>query len=143
MNNNNNSSFGNLPASHSTNNNNHNKLTTLNIGSLNCRSLAKLSLHEKRQSFIRHLRLQSLDILSLQDINTEDESTQSTLSILFSSKSTFWTKHCGVMCLNLSITVTPIPVTVDQRLVICEISHTRRMFEPFALVNPYAPPQHA
>lgn len=143
MNNNNNSNFGDLLASHLTNNNNHNKLTTLNIGSLNCRSLAKLPLPEERQSFVRHLRLQSLDILSLQDTNAEDESTQSTLNTLFNSKSTFWSKHCGVVCLNPSITVTPILVTVDQRLIICEISHTRRMFEPFTLVNLYAPSQRA
>ncbi|CAO3681041.1 unnamed protein product, partial [Rhizopus microsporus] len=73
MNNNNNSNFGDLLASHSTNNNNHNKLTILNIGSLSCRSPAKLSLPEKRQSFVRHLRLQSLDILSLDDTNAKDE----------------------------------------------------------------------
>ncbi|PHZ09996.1 uncharacterized protein RHIMIDRAFT_240103 [Rhizopus microsporus ATCC 52813] len=121
MNNNNNSNFSDLLASHSTNNNNnHSKLITLNIGSLNYRSVAKLSLPEKRQSFVHHLRLQSLDILSLQDTNAEDKT-----------------------CLNPSITVTLIPVTVDQRLIICEISHTRRMFEPFTLANLYAPPQHA
>ncbi|KAG1179279.1 hypothetical protein G6F70_006619 [Rhizopus microsporus] len=119
MNNNNNSNFGDLLASHSTNNNNHNKLTILNIGSLSCRSPAKLSLPEKRQSFVRHLRLQSLDILSLDDTNAKDET-----------------------CLNPSITVTPTLVTVDQRLIIYEISYTRRMSEPFTLVNLYAPLQH-
>ncbi|PHZ07876.1 uncharacterized protein RHIMIDRAFT_295608 [Rhizopus microsporus ATCC 52813] len=91
-----------------------------------------------------HLNKQNdLQFLDLQDTSAEDESTQSTLNILFNSRSAFWTSHCGEMCLNLSITVAPIPVTVDQRLIICEISHTRRMFEPFTLVNPYAPPQHA
>lgn len=143
MNNNHNSDFGNLLAFYSTNNNNHDKLTTLIIGSLNFRSFAKLFFPEKRQSFARHLRLQSLDILSLQDTNAEDESTQSALNILFNFKSTFWAKHCGVMCLNPSITVTHTLVTVDQRLIICEVPHKCRMFEPFTLVNLYTPPQRA
>ncbi|KAG1469191.1 hypothetical protein G6F56_003395 [Rhizopus delemar] len=122
-------------------NNNVSRSSTLNIGSLNCRSLSKISSPQSRQSFIRYLRSQSYDILTLQETHAEDLEIQDTLNIPFNTKSAYRTKHFGIVCLNPSILITPTLVTIDQRLMVCDISHKQRLFEPFTVITIYAPAQ--
>ncbi|KAG1464209.1 hypothetical protein G6F56_005130 [Rhizopus delemar] len=69
-----------------SNTNNQSRSSTLNTGSLNCRSLSKISSPQSRQSFIRYLRSQSYDILTLQETHAEDLEIQGTLNIPFNTK---------------------------------------------------------
>ncbi|CAO3673010.1 unnamed protein product [Rhizopus stolonifer] len=121
--------------------NTQSRSSTLNIGSLNYRSLSKISSPQSRQSFIRYLRSQAYDILTLQETHAEDQKIQDTLNILFNTNSAHWTKHCGIVCLNPSISITPILVTIDQQLLVCEKFHQQQLFESFTVITIYAPAQ--
>ncbi|KAG0926354.1 hypothetical protein G6F62_012244 [Rhizopus arrhizus] len=115
--------------------------TNFKLCSLNCRSLTKPSQPETSQSFIRFLRSQSLDILSLQETHAHDIPTQTALNLQFQAKSASWTKYCGVVSLNPQVVLTPFLITRDQRMIICHIKHSNDLFTPITLVNIYAPAQ--
>lgn len=58
---------------------------------------------------------------------------QNTLDTLFNTQQSCWTDYCGIVCLNPSITITPTFITIDQRMIVCEVQHTHHMFEPFTI----------
>ncbi|KAI8384101.1 hypothetical protein BD560DRAFT_431347 [Blakeslea trispora] len=110
--------------------------SALRIGSLNCRSLAKLSDSQQRSHFIRFLRDLRYDVLCFQETTADLPSTQSMLNTQFLTHSAIWSKHCGIVSLNPSILITPDFITIDQRVIACHISHVNHLFPPtFVLVG--------
>lgn len=113
---------------------------SLNIASLNCRSLTKPSTPEIRADFIRYLRSLQLDILCVQESHAIEE-FQNQLNMRFQASHTIWTQHCGKISFNPSIILHSLDIDLDQRLIVCQVAHANSLFAPFSLINVYAPAQ--
>ncbi|KAG1467594.1 hypothetical protein G6F56_004324 [Rhizopus delemar] len=109
------------------------------ITSLNCRSLVKSNNTQTSSDFIRYLRQLNYDILCLQETHAATFEQQHTLNIKFCIENTIWTKHCGIVSLNPAINLIPHLITLDQRLIACQVTHVNNIFPPFLLINIYAP----
>lgn len=120
---------------------NNMSFTSLKLCSLNSRSLPKLSNPETSSSFIRYLRQLKCDILCFQEANASSEDIQTTLNVKLQAHSSYWTAHCGIVSLNSAITVHPALANIDDRGIICRITHINDSFDPFMLLNIYAPAQ--
>ena len=139
MNNNNNSNFGDLLASQSTNNNNHNKLTTLNIGSLNCRGLRKTTNPATSAAFIRYLRTVSLDILALQETHADTDEIAHLFKTQFQVNTSYWSNYSGIICFSPFLSLSePIWNTI-QRTPTVKVSHVHEAFDPVFVTAVYAP----
>ena len=125
------------------NNNNINPtLTPLQIGTLNCRGLIKTSNSNKRKSFIRYLRSQSLDIICIQESHASNSELKSLLHNQFIAKDSIWTKHCGIVCLSDDIKFTDTQISPCERVITTNVSHITHLFDPITLINIYAPARH-
>ncbi|KAI8968756.1 Endonuclease/exonuclease/phosphatase, partial [Pilobolus umbonatus] len=133
----------NTPGGNSSNelNNTKQKNSKIIVASLNCRSLTKTSQPQVSNDFVRHLRTQNIDILCLQETYASSPDTHFTLNRQFRSEQSIWTTHVGIVSLNPLITISPIFITRDQRVVACEIEHKQQLFDNFLLINIYAPAQ--
>ncbi|KAG0974193.1 hypothetical protein G6F29_012368 [Rhizopus arrhizus] len=116
-----------------------NKQVNINVGSLNCRSLIKTNQPTTSSEFIRFLRSQSLDLLTLQETHASDPEQQQILDMKFQTKSSVWSHYCGIVSLNPSLVLSSAFVDRDQRLIACTASHMNHTFEPFTIVTIYAP----
>ena len=115
--------------------------SSLKLCSLNSRSLPKLSNPETSSLFIRYLRQLKYDILCFQEANASSEDIQTILNLKLQTQSSFWTRYCGIVSMNSSITVHPAHINIDDRGIVCRITHVNNSFDPFMLVNIYAPAQ--
>ncbi|CEI92496.1 hypothetical protein RMCBS344292_06752 [Rhizopus microsporus] len=139
MNNNNNSNFGDLLASHSTNNNHHNKLTTLNIGSLNCRDLRKTANPATSAAFICYLRTVSLDILALRETHANTDKIAQLFKTQFQANISYWSNYCGIVCFSPFLSLSePIWNTIQHTLTV-KISHIHEAFDPVFVTVVYVP----
>ncbi|KAG0752710.1 hypothetical protein G6F57_015633 [Rhizopus arrhizus] len=116
-----------------------NKQVNINVGSLNCRSLIKTNQPTTSSEFIRFLRSQSLDLLTLQETHASDPEQQQILDMKFQTKSSVWSHYCGIVSLNPSLVLSSAFIDRDQRLIACTVSHMNHTFEPFTIVTIYAP----
>ena len=115
--------------------------SNLKICTLNCRSLIKTGQPDYRSAFIRYLRSLKLDILSFQETHAHSIQLQESLDMQLQCSASIWTKHCGIVSMNPSITLTPILITIDQRVIICTLTHINNLFPPITLINIYGPAQ--
>ncbi|GAA5795124.1 hypothetical protein HPULCUR_000476 [Helicostylum pulchrum] len=92
--------------------------------------------------FIRYLRLNCYDILCLQETHVNDMQTELTMSIKFQSTSSIWSTHCGIISLNPSILLESLFITLDQRIIACQVTHINGLFPPTTIINIYAPAQY-
>jgi hypothetical protein len=83
------------------------KNLSFKYASLNCNSLVKKSKPATQSSFIRYLRLQQFDILSLQETHASDTTIPS-LNMHLQAKQTFWTEHCGIVSFSPSYVISQI-----------------------------------
>ncbi|KAI9260430.1 hypothetical protein EDC94DRAFT_694816 [Helicostylum pulchrum] len=81
--------------------------------------LVKTGSQSTQSSCICYLRLQQFDILSLQETNTYD-STIPYINMQLHSLQTFWTRYC-------------------DRFLLYQISHPHGFYEPYYILNLYAP----
>ncbi|KAI9325706.1 hypothetical protein BD770DRAFT_309738, partial [Pilaira anomala] len=117
------------------------KYASISIGSLNCRSLVKTSSTSVISPFIKHLRLTKHDLFTLQETHASSPEIISSLNMKFQSTAHIWTKHCGIISLNTSLSIEPLFTSTDERLIHCRVSHINHLFPPFELVTIYAPSQ--
>ncbi|KAG1594933.1 hypothetical protein G6F47_008653 [Rhizopus delemar] len=110
-----------------------NKQVNINVGSLSCRSLIKTNQPTTGSEFIRFLRSQSLDLLTLQETYASDLEQQQILDMKFQAKSSVWSHYCGIVSLNPSLVLSSAFVDRDQRLIACTVSHMNHTFEPFII----------
>lgn len=118
---------------------NYMSTTMLHVASLNCRSLLKINNPGARNDLIKHLRDHNIDILTVQESHAHSLITQQTLDTLFRSKSSIWSKHCGIICLNPTLELQPDFISHNQRVISCTVSHLQHHWDPFQLVTLYAP----
>ena len=98
---------------------NHN----IQIATLNCRGLSHKLQKNAAKKFIKYLKTSSLDILAIQESHAEKKETQERLDMQFSSKSSIYTKHCGIISLNDKFTVTPIDTGIEGRFILANIHY--------------------
>ncbi|CEP12429.1 hypothetical protein, partial, partial [Parasitella parasitica] len=114
--------------------------SNIKIGSLNCRSNSKLPNPTTSSEFTRLLRNPDLknDLLCLQETHAID-SVRERLNMQFQTINSIWTTHCGIVCLNLHISIQLLNIDLDDRIITCRLTHTSSLFSPITLVNIYAP----
>lgn len=134
----NNPPYANIMSNYETNQPSFMNNSNLNIGTLNCRSLCKSSSPETGADFIRYLRSLHLDILCVQEAQAIG-TVQEQLTLQLQASSTLWTPHCGIISFNPLLTLQSIDVELDDRLLVCQVSHVNALFPPITLVNLYAP----
>ncbi|CDH54787.1 hypothetical protein RO3G_11686 [Lichtheimia corymbifera JMRC:FSU:9682] len=101
---------------------------TARIASLNARSFLKEAQSQQQSQFTRNLRSHALniDILALQEVSQTHTSSLTNQDIshlhrLFPNSSSCFTKHCALICLSPSFTLSNTYVTIDQRCIISTI----------------------
>ncbi|KAL9546079.1 hypothetical protein MBANPS3_006845 [Mucor bainieri] len=107
-----------------------NKITNLQIGSLNCRSLAKLTDVPKSSSFSRYLTTKHLDILCVQESHAQDDIIQQRLDIQLKSHQSIWSTHCGIVALNPQVHLTHLYTSPDDRIILCRVLHNMTTDNP-------------
>ncbi|KAG2189845.1 hypothetical protein INT46_009976 [Mucor plumbeus] len=116
-----------------------NKLTNLQICSLNCRSLSKPSNVSTSQSFSRYLGSRTWDILCLQETHATTTLIKERLDMQLQAQQSIWTHHCGIVSCNPHVNIEPLYVSSDQRVIYCQVSHANKHFPSFTIMNIYAP----
>ncbi|KAI8646188.1 hypothetical protein BD408DRAFT_324250, partial [Parasitella parasitica] len=101
--------------------------------SLNCRGLCKKSSPETSADFISYLRSLNLDLLCVQESHALS-AVQNQLNLQFQASFTLWTYHCGIISFNPLLTLQLIDFELDERIIVCEVSHANALFAPFTLI---------
>ncbi|KAG2190521.1 hypothetical protein INT47_004146, partial [Mucor saturninus] len=119
-----------------------NKSSSINIrlASLNCNSLVKTNKPVVRSDLIRFLRENSFNIISLQETHTHNDTLSTSIEQQFYTKSALWTEHCGIVSLHPDILLTQVDTPIlDNRIILAKVTHSQQYFEPFFILNIYAP----
>ncbi|KAI9243160.1 hypothetical protein EDC94DRAFT_671391, partial [Helicostylum pulchrum] len=89
---------------------------------------------------IRFFRENDFDIVCVQESHTKNESIINTIENQFRTKSAIWTHQCGIISPNENITITKIDTPIsNERILFAKITHSQQYFEPFFVLNLYAP----
>lgn len=110
--------------------------------SLNACSLIKTQNRQTQSEYIRYLRLQHYDILCFQETQARTPELISSLDIHFQPQSSHWTKHVGVVSRSPNFHITTIDTShifADTRFQLCIVEHPQKLYEPFFILNIYAP----
>ncbi|KAI9356679.1 hypothetical protein BD770DRAFT_457915, partial [Pilaira anomala] len=113
----------------------------LKYGSLNCNSLVKTASSSTQSSYIRYLRHQQLDVLSLQETHTSADTIPS-INMQLQSHQSFWTPHCGIISFSPNHVLTLLDTDTlyaSDRFLLCKDSHPHNFYEPIFILNIYAP----
>jgi endonuclease/exonuclease/phosphatase family metal-dependent hydrolase len=113
----------------------------LHYASLNCNSLVKSNSPTTQSSFIRYLRLQQFDILSLQETRASD-STIPSFNLQLQAIQTFWTYYCGIISFSPNHVLTLIDtdeIYTFDRFILCKVNHPHDFYEPYFILNLYIP----
>ncbi|KAI9027102.1 hypothetical protein CLU79DRAFT_698134, partial [Phycomyces nitens] len=102
----------------------------VNIASINCNSLSKVSHPTRRSEFIRFLRQCNSDLIALQETYTTP-SLSTVIHSQFRAHSSLWTYRCGIVSMNPQLTLTRIPIPEDDRAILAKVSHVSAFFPPF------------
>lgn len=117
------------------------KKILLHYASLNSNSLAKTGSSTIQSSYLRYLRLQQIDILSLQETHTITTTIPS-IDMYLQASQTFWTPHCGIISFSSDYTLSLIPTDhlyQSDRFILCQAHHHQQQDQPFYILNIYAP----
>ncbi|KAI9325887.1 hypothetical protein BD770DRAFT_457696, partial [Pilaira anomala] len=131
-----------MPQHTSTPNTPSNIKSILKIGSLNGRGLSKLSDPSQSTLFIKFLRSFQHDILCFQETHAVP-SVHYRLNMQFQTNSSIWTPHCGIVSLDPLLTLHSLDINIDDRTIICKVTHTNAHFPPIIIANIYAPASRA
>ena len=124
------------------NNTNTTKMIELNLASLNANSLIKTNNSQTQKKYIRHLRSQKFTILCLQESHADDDKKIKSLNILFQPKQSYWTTHLGFLSFNTDFQLTLLDtqaIYASDRYQLCQVKHPQNFYEPFHILNLYAP----
>lgn len=115
-----------------------NKSLLLHMGSLNCNSLVKAQQPSKQSSFIRYIRSLHQNILSFQETHITD-ACRKTIDLQLQSLQSHWTYYCGIVSMSSEFSLSPNIVQDNERIILCKVSNPTNRFEPFYILNIYAP----
>lgn len=110
--------------------------------SLNACSLIKTNNKQTQSEFIRYLRLQKFDIMCFQESQARTPELISSLNMHFQPQSSHWTKHVGILSFATNFqlhTINTSHLFADDRFQICQVDHNQKLYEPFFILNIYAP----
>jgi exonuclease III len=101
------------------------KKISFNYGSLNGNSLVKTASSITQSFYIRYLREQKFDILSLQETHATP-STIPSMDTQFQAQQTFWTYYCGIVSFSNNYILTQINtahIFQSDRFLLCKVHH--------------------
>ncbi|KAG1506010.1 hypothetical protein G6F47_010929 [Rhizopus delemar] len=86
-----------------------------------------------QSAYIRYLRLQKFDIMSLQETHASP-SSRTSLDMQFQAQQSFWTYHCGIVSFSSEFALTLIdgsPLYASDHYLLCKVEHPHQFYEPF------------
>lgn len=116
------------------------------FASLNANSLIKSSNKQTQANYIRYLRLQNLDIICLQETHAGSTESIQSLNIHFQPNQAYWTKHVGIISFSQSYQISMVDTSeyyTSDRFQLCKVEHPLNYFNPFYILNLYAPASSA
>lgn len=126
-----------------SNHNNNNKTLNIRLGSLNCRTLFKMSNEQLSDHLIQYLRLQRLDIFACQETNIVKHSFNditTKLNFKFQSYQSIWSTKCGLINNNQNLNMESIKISDDDRFILAKFTVIGESnIPPFYILNLYAP----
>ena len=123
----------------------------IRIASLNARSIFKDANKQLQKQYVSYLRSHSLklDILCLQEVSSftaQDHLSADQVhrfhSFMFPSMPAIVTKHCAIICLNRSLTLENVSISLDERVITASIMDQSGSLL-CRLTNVYAPAQRS
>ncbi|SAL97551.1 hypothetical protein [Absidia glauca] len=111
-----------------------------NYASLNCNSLVKTNNPNRQTDYLSFLRQQRFSILSMQETHATADNIPSLEKQLHACQY-IWTPHCGIASFSSDFQLTPIHPTTftSDRYILCKVTHPHHFYEPFYILNLYAP----
>ena len=115
----------------------------LKIGSLNCRTIYKISDRSSTSEFLRYLRSLKYSLLLFQETAIPSHSFDSTthnLNLQLQVHQAVWTAHCGIVNLHPALDMKVLKQAFDGRLILASVTMPDMpSFHPIYILNLYAP----
>ncbi|KAI8364596.1 Endonuclease/exonuclease/phosphatase, partial [Blakeslea trispora] len=112
------------------------------LASLNANGLVKTTNNSTPSSYLRFLRLQDFSILCFQETHASTPATIDNLNIRLQPTHSFWTPHVGIVSFSLDFYIDIVDTSayfISPRFQLCKISHPLKFYDPFYILNIYAP----
>lgn len=122
------------------------KELTLNFASLNANSIIKTNNKTTQSNYIRYLRSLNFQLLCLQETHANNSEKIDTLNLQFQCNQSIWTEHVGILSFSQEHQITLLDtqsIYESSRYQLCVITHTQQFYEPFYVLNIYAPASSA
>ena len=113
--------------------------------SLNSNSLVKAGHPQTQSSYLRYLRLQQFHIISLQETHAKPPNI-TPIELQLQAQQYLWTYYCGIASFSSDYILTKIAtnhIYDSERYILCKVHHPHNFFEPFFILNLYAPASSA
>ncbi|KAK4521701.1 uncharacterized protein ATC70_004235 [Mucor velutinosus] len=117
------------------------KTIQFKYASLNSNSLVKVGHPQTQSPYLRHLRLQQFNIISLQETHATD-TTITSIELQLQAQQYLWTYYCGIVSYSSGYILTKIATSYlyeSDRYILCKVHHPHSFYEPFYILNLYAP----
>lgn len=117
------------------------KTIQFKYASLNSNSLVKAGHPQTQSSYLYHIRLQQFNIISFQGTHAID-TTITSIGLQLQAKQYLWTYFCGIASFSSDYILTKIATTYlydSDRYILCKVLHPHQFYEPFYILNIYAP----
>lgn len=112
------------------------------IASLNTNSIIKTNNQKTQNHYIQFLKDQKFNILCLQETHTSTITKIEDMTKKFMKEQNFWTSHVGIVSFSPEYMLTIIDTTEiydSDRYQLCKVQHPHHFYEPFYILNLYAP----
>jgi exonuclease III len=121
-------------------NSNH-KNINVNIGSLNCRGLLKIIRKNTNynNTFLTYIKDLKLDLIMLQETHADTPEHIYSHNMQRQAKHSCWSHYCGIVSFNSDIKITNQNISNNSRIMLVLVTHLNHAFEPFYMLNIYAP----
>ncbi|KAK4518210.1 2-oxoisovalerate dehydrogenase subunit alpha, mitochondrial [Mucor velutinosus] len=103
--------------------------------------LVKAGHPQTQSSYLRHIRLQQFNIISLQETHATD-TTITSIELQLQAQQYLWTYYCGIVSYSSDYILTKIATShlyESDRYIFCKVHHPHSFYEPFYILNLYAP----
>ena len=110
--------------------------------SLNANGLNKTIQSSTPSHLLRFIRLQQFSILCFQETRAKTQEMINGLNIRLQPIQSFWTPRVGIVSFSLDFHITIIDTSnhfSTDRIQLCKITHPNNFYDPFYVLNIYAP----
>ncbi|CAO0792481.1 unnamed protein product [Mucor circinelloides] len=101
----------------------------------------KASHPQTQSSYLRYLRLQQFNIILLQETHVS-ANTITSIELQLQAQQYLWTYYCGIASFSPEYILTKIATNHlydSERYILCKVHHPHNFYEPFYILNLYAP----